>query len=62
MHVAVKHNMQRMSWYDEVDQKVTIENKMLDRMHRNTDQRPNVNIPVVYRVRNSIQWWPVKCS
>ena len=35
LHIAMEHYMQRVARHNEMDQKVSVENEMLDWMHRN---------------------------
>ena len=48
LHIAMKHDMQRMARHDEMNQKIGIENQMFNRMHRNTWPGTNVNISVMH--------------
>ena len=36
LHIAMEHYMERVARHNEVNQKVSVENEMLDWMHRNT--------------------------
>ena len=62
LHIAVKHNVQRMTWNYEVNQKVSIKQEVFKWMHRNTRPRANVNISMMYRMGNAIERRPVKSS
>ena len=47
LHITVKENMDRVTWQNQVDREVSVEQKVFDWVHGNSGPRSDVHVPMM---------------